>query len=222
MCSKPHPPSNLGCCACPLGEVPLSRLYPCLPKSVDHEVLLEGAEGWQCPPSCPGPWQLTADVWVGTYRTSLQPPAAQPDAIAPEAVGWPVSRDAALLGKGKEEARRFLWTPGRPRQLLGLRTTSRAPSNLLTPSPLSLPPGLHSLQLYRKVGEGAPVGQSSGQDLDFSSTPSWAVWPWQMIRFLWSCFPIWTVKIVAHPSLGSSETETYGCLSSAWPRAGSH
>lgn len=114
MCSKPHPPSNLGCCACPLGEVPLSRLYPCLPKSVAHEVPLEGAEGWQCPPSCPGPWQLTADVWVGTYRTSLQPPAAQPEAIAPEAIGWPVSRDAALLGKGREEARRFLWTPGRP------------------------------------------------------------------------------------------------------------
>lgn len=47
--SKPCPLGSPGCCACPLEEVPPSRLYPCLPKSMDQEVLLESTGGRQCP-----------------------------------------------------------------------------------------------------------------------------------------------------------------------------
>lgn len=79
---------------------------------MDQEVPLEDAGGWQCPPSCPGPWQLTADVWgCGPTGPCSLPAVAQPEAIALESAGiasgpCPLG-PPSMMDKGGEEVQRF-------------------------------------------------------------------------------------------------------------------
>lgn len=194
-------------------------LYPCWPEPMDQEVPLEDAGGWQCPPSCSSPWQLTAmSGVVGPQALALYPqwPSLRPllwRALELLLVPCPLA-PPSMMDKGGEEVQRFLWTLEKPEAAARPEDTLWGHFAASLPASLSLPPGPHPCELGRRS-----VGQSSGQSLDFSSTPSWAVWPGQVIRLLWSCFPTWTMSIMASPSPGSSDIETYNCRSSAWPRA---
>lgn len=86
--------------------------------------------------------------------------------------------------EGVWDIQRFPWTPGKP------QVPGRPEDHLKSSSPASSPPSpfpsswspICSPPGAGRFWWGHLQGQSSDLDLDFSSTPSWAVWPWQMVR----------------------------------------
>lgn len=191
----------------------LSRPYPSLPKCKNQEVPLGTTVGRKPSPSCLVP---ATNRWGRGHRSSPQWPSSPLQSsrelllifkdLVPCLSGSPPYR--IRMGGGPESP---MDPHGKPDHVLDVRSTQRAP--LQPPDP-----SLCSLQLPMGVGEG----ERAGQGLDFSSTSSWAVWPWQIIRLLWSCLHMWTMRIASHPSLNSPEIGAYGSLSSAWSKAGGY
>lgn len=159
------------------GEVPPSR--PCLLKSTDELVLLDHAGG-QNPPLPPIlPWCLVASRCAAWGI----PQDLAPDPKSPRNVRVIHFQGPGCLRSPKKrgKSRGSPGPLGNLRQLLGLRTVSEAPlqsphSHFPFPS-LWSPWSLAWWWWGGGFGKERPARVSSGQGLDFSSTPSWAVWP---------------------------------------------